>query len=375
MTWSSLTIVGGSARAAAQSAVRAGFSPIAGDQFGDEDLRQLCPTTRVDDYPAGLMRVCTQPHAGPWMYTGALENHPQLIARMSELRPLLGNNADVVCRVRDPFALAAALVRAGFASLSLSRTAEGLPRDGSWLRKPYRSAGGAEITRWDAANSSDPTSARFYFQKFAAGEVCGAVYVANGADARLLGVSRQLPSVAGSFLYHGSIGPIALPEKVRQQCERLGQFLATELKLVGLFGVDVVLDDEMIWPLEVNPRYTASVEVLERALGLKAIQWHVAGCRKERLSLVNIPTKTQVAAKRVLYAPCQLSVPDALLATVVQENTDNSWPNYADLPAAGAMIRAGWPILTVLAVGDRETSVLQSLHRQAATVEKLLAKP
>ena len=52
-----LTIVGSSARAAASSAVRAGFFVRAGDLFADADLAQVAEATRVADYPAGLGQV------------------------------------------------------------------------------------------------------------------------------------------------------------------------------------------------------------------------------------------------------------------------------------------------------------------------------
>ena len=44
--------------------------------------------------------------------------------------------------------------------------------------------------------------------------------------------------------------------------------------LRGLFGVDFVLRDGIPWPVEVNPRYTASVEVLEFAAGIRALTLH-----------------------------------------------------------------------------------------------------
>ena len=57
---------------------------------------------------------------------------------------------------------------------------------------------------------------------------------------------------------------------MRAVLDKLGTVLAQAFRLVGLFGVDGVLDAERFWPVEVNPRYTASVEVLEGATGLPA---------------------------------------------------------------------------------------------------------
>ena len=52
---------------------------------------------------------------------------------------------------------------------------------------------------------------------------------------------------------------------------RLGQVLAAGCGIRGLFGVDCVEENSVFWPVEINPRYTASVEVLEYASGLPAL--------------------------------------------------------------------------------------------------------
>ncbi|MBW3539720.1 MAG: hypothetical protein KY476_05570, partial [Planctomycetes bacterium] len=51
----SLLIAGASARAAAQSAVRSGWSVTALDLFADRDLAATCEAVRVESYPWGLI--------------------------------------------------------------------------------------------------------------------------------------------------------------------------------------------------------------------------------------------------------------------------------------------------------------------------------
>ena len=114
-----ILIVGASARAAAMSARRGGLNPWAADMFGDQDLRACCPVERIDDYPNGLERVLAAAPAGPWMYTGALENYPDLVDRMAALRPLYGIGGESLRAVRDPQRLAAAVRAAGFAVAAL----------------------------------------------------------------------------------------------------------------------------------------------------------------------------------------------------------------------------------------------------------------
>src|SRR5260221_7119838 len=101
-----LIILGATARAAAFSAQRAGMRPWCVDLFSDADLARACPARRVglDAFPAALIDALADAPDGPVIYTGGLENHPDLVECIH--RPLWGNTPDVLCRVRSPFVLA-----------------------------------------------------------------------------------------------------------------------------------------------------------------------------------------------------------------------------------------------------------------------------
>ena len=373
-----LTIVGASARAAAHSARRAGFSPYAADLFADVDLRNFCPSVLVGDYPQGLERACAGPQPGGWMYTGALENYPELVDRLAALRTLWGNGAAVLRAVRDPRRVARAVAAERVSAPALAETPAGLPTDGSWLVKPYRSAGGANIHVWTADVASTESSDRHYFQQRVDGLPCAAVYVAARGSAMLLGVTEQLVGVGWSgapvFSYAGSIGPLALKPWQQKGFARLGGCLAKEFGLVGLFGVDAVVSAERIWILEVNPRYTASVEVLERTLELSAVGLHVAACRDGALPRVKAAPRSSPparAGKVIVYARRQMVVPEAL-ALAVEPHLGATWPRYADVPPPGTEIRSGRPILTLLSSGPTTKHVVSDLRERAAQIDVLL---
>ena len=117
-----LAIVGASTRAAAASAVRAGFQPIAADLFADADLRRIATATRISPYPEGLVDWLRAIEPPAWMYTGALENHPELVDQMAWIAPLWGNPGDVLARVRSPWELAAVLQEHGLLFPEIRRT-------------------------------------------------------------------------------------------------------------------------------------------------------------------------------------------------------------------------------------------------------------
>src|SRR5579862_6220291 len=106
---SELIIVGASVRAAAGSARRAGLVPWCADLFADTDLRAMVPTVvrcPPDRYPRQLLKILGTAPACPWTYTGALENHPELIQLMADVRPLWGNGPAALAASRSPFAVA-----------------------------------------------------------------------------------------------------------------------------------------------------------------------------------------------------------------------------------------------------------------------------
>src|SRR6478672_10569785 len=140
-----LAIVGASTRSAAASAVRAGFQPLAADLFADADLRAIATATRISPYPEGLLDWLRAVEPPAWMYTGALENHPELVDQMAWVAPLWGNPGDVLARVRSPCELEMVLRKAGLLFPETRASAEGLPLDGSWLVKSYRGASGSGV--------------------------------------------------------------------------------------------------------------------------------------------------------------------------------------------------------------------------------------
>ncbi len=311
-----LLILGASARAAAFSARRAGLEPLAADLFADRDLRRIAPAQRVaaEAYPGALATVAAACPTTPWIYTGSLENHPALVARIAGERPLWGNGASILRAVRDPFTLTAALHRARLCAPEVRSDAHGLRCDSSWLMKPLASAGGRGI----APLGNDRTGAveyPSYYQERITGVSLAALFVSSGASARaeLIGVTRQWIGHRGRpFGYAGSLGPWPIAADVRARIGNVGHALAAAFGLIGVFGVDLILRDGVPWPVEVNPRYTASVEVLELALGRPILAEHAQACDPRAVVRAAVPPVRpwpRVVGKLIVFAPTRCRFP------------------------------------------------------------------
>src|ERR1700685_729887 len=211
-------IFGASGRSAAESALRAGVRPVCADLFADEARREIAEILPVDAYPSGLVEAVAQAPDVPWIYTGALENRPGLLAQLGGLGTLWGNPADVVRAVRNPFRLHAVLEGSRLPALAVRRKSLPPPADGSWLLKPRQGSAGRGIRVWQAplasAASTRGWNEPIYFQKRAAGLPISALFLATAAGTALVGTSDQLIGLedllgcASPFTFCGAWGPV-----------------------------------------------------------------------------------------------------------------------------------------------------------------------
>lgn len=358
-------VVGASARAAVHSLVRAGYKAWAVDLFGDRDLQMVapCAVCPLDEYPAALPRLAAQFPPGPVMYTGGLENHPHVVAELASASELWGNPLSVLEVVRDPHRLYPALAGRGFEVPEIVPPGEPCPATGRWLRKPLRSGGGLGIR---SARPGESASPGHVFQELVDGRPLSAVY---GATAMLFGVTESLVGApwlhSEGFAYCGNIGPVRIELEREGELLALYQALVTDLGLRGLFNIDLILRNGRVVPIEVNPRYSASAEVLEHALGRSVF-------------IPQPPRRSGLRSvgKAIYYAPHDLAFPasgpwDADLATPF-----DPWrlPAFSDIPAAGAVVPAGQPVLTIFAAGSSAAECRERLQSRARELDLLFAE-
>lgn len=361
-------VVGASARAAAHSLARAGRTAWAVDLFGDRDLTRIAPgvVCPIDRYPGALPALAAQLPPGPLVYTGGLENHPNVIAELAATRPLWGNPPHVIARVRDPHTLAETLEDGGFAVPRVLPARAVCPSAGRWLVKAKRSSGGVGV-RWAAPGQ--PVDSGHYLQEFVPGAPMSAVFVGDGTRTDLFGVTEQIIGApwlhARPFGYAGNIGPVALAPELQSELIRLGEWLTSAFGLVGVYGVDFILHEGRALVIEVNPRYTASIEVIEHATH--------RGIWADRGSCV---PEVQVVGKAIYHTGHRIPFPlvgpwDGDLA-----GDFDPWrlPAFADIPGVGSIIEPGWPVLTILAGGSSTMLVRDRLQSRAAELDALFSK-
>jgi uncharacterized protein len=284
---------------------------IAFDLFGDMDLHAERVVKRRS--LTALVDAAMEEEPGEVIYGASFENHPKLVERLAERHTLLGNPPEVLRAVRDPVKLGAVL--ASYAPSTFTP-----PSSGRWLRKPLRGGGGIRVREW--RGGALPRG--MYLQERIDGVPCSVAAVGDV----VLGVTEQLVGrrefgVRG-YRWCGNLVPPRAPvplDQVQEICSRL----VAAFGLRGPFGVDFVWDGERARVVEVNPRPTASLEVIDPA---------------------------RAAGKAVVFATEDMVVGEL--------------EGVRDVPHPGERIAKGRPICTVVATAATPDEVLAALEQQAA---------
>jgi predicted ATP-grasp superfamily ATP-dependent carboligase len=230
-----------------------------------------------------------------------------------------------------------------------------------------RSGGGHGVRRW-TGGARIPRG--HYLQEFIDGTPGSIVFVAANGRAIPLGISKQLVGEAafGASGYR-YCGNILLPcadsdvDRVFTTACGLVQAVAEDLLLVGVNGIDFIARGGVPYAIEVNPRWSSSMELVERAYGTSVFGVHAAACAKGELpafDLASIRRERLAHGKAIVFARGDLVAGDT-----------RSWlsdPTVRDVPQPGERIARGQPICTVLATGDDAGRCEAALASRAARV-------
>ena len=368
-----LLVTGISTRAVAESAARAGFQVTALDAFGDLDQH---PAVRalslLRDFGVAhptahaAARACRDVSCDVVAYLSPFENAPRAVMRLREGRVLWGNPPDVLRRVRDPFHLMQTLRRRGIATpATRANDREAIGARHEWLLKRMASGGGRQVVRWHRGMAV-PRGA--YLQERIEGSPGSIVFAAAAGHAVPLGVTRQLigdPAFGASgYRYCGNIlgspGSESFGRALVDRAIRLAEAVASDFDLVGLNGIDFIARDDVPVPIEVNPRWSSSMELVEQVSGVPVFGLHAAACGSGSLAAGSAtpPAASRVVGKAVVFARTNLVVPDT--RRWLDDDT------LRDVPRAGEPIAAGRPVCTVFARGADDSGCYAALIDRAA---------
>lgn len=354
-----------SGRALAQTARRAGYLPLTADFFCDLDTREEGRAEMVEGnfwdgfalepLRHSLERLAVSHNPIGVVYGGGFERNPDVLRGVAECWSLIGNDASVVARIKDPIALAAlckSLV------IPHPETQEQRPSEpAGWLVKRRGGAGGSHVH--DAVDHHGGPG--FYYQRRVDGMPISALFLADGAKASIIGFSRQWssPTADQPYRYGGAIRPADIAEATAGVLVDCVQRIAAATGLKGLNSADFLVGDTTFHLIEVNPRPGATIDIHDGETGW-LFSAHVAACRG---TLAGSAVKSlECSASCVVYADRDVESVPAIV-----------WPEWAlDRQAAGSFVKAGWPLCTVTAKAPDQVSTMTALAERENKIKRQL---
>ena len=378
-----IAIIGFSARAAAQCAIRQGFEVIAVDLCADRDLISNCHSHyRLDDPSWPDILDLLHPSV-PLLFAGGMENRLELVDRCHSVAQRFGPTRKQLATLRSvrnwarwavssqvgwPVTLLDASTRSDISEQLL---------EGDWIVKPFQSAGGIGVI--DLENASQwngnflAENSPVYLQQRLPGESIGVTFLSSEFGSTLLGAAAacesDLKPLQSDYVYRGSYGPIPLSTDQIEDLQRFAELVHCESGVHGLWQADFLLHERELTLLEINPRWSASMEILDVCLDLRLVELHYA-CISGAMSQAKfeiLSTKACARANKPVEISLHKFIAYARTAfTVSASQSDSWWMNrwdgdlksaidrslFADIPSAGTHIGDGHPIMSVMTTSN-----------------------
>ncbi|XZE44949.1 ATP-grasp domain-containing protein [Pirellulaceae bacterium SH467] len=391
-------VFGFSCRALAQSVRRAGLEPWVIDCCGDRDTLDTAASyfyvDSLDNLPM-LMEIVSG-----WRSEGEFESvfFAGGVERLRELPHSItaGSNSPPFSRMRSWETWARWAVQSGIEfpethsileSQSYGQNQPWLQGrfDDAWLMKDHSQAGGIGVSRFDPAiarrnceaeSDTGGSNSRLILQRRIEGQGFGLSFLSGEEGAITLGGVRSLPHHPhpwSEFIYRGSSGPIVLSPCDWERLDHFAKCVTQESGWLGVWNADFIRTADDRWVLlEINPRWSAGMELIERNWE-RSIAWHhnnICGNELDPLSWgeqerVIRRERLQSAApvsKEILYLAKPWKVThrasEAMWERRFQRRlseTETNW--FGDIPVPDVELGAGFPLCSLfITLEDRSAS-------------------
>jgi predicted ATP-grasp superfamily ATP-dependent carboligase len=253
------------------------------------------------------------------LLAGGIENRPEILQRLTDSGARCGIDVPMLRLLRDPLRWQSWATECGlkFPETHWNPIGSGYGNpigkadsdDRTWLCKSLTSAGGLGVQFWEDPSQclAVPSPSNVYRQRFVNGQPIGITFLSIAGRSQFVGAALsiigQKDRSPRPFLYRGSIAPLEIGEAERERLEHFAHSVQQSTGIRGLWQADWIVNPEGWWLLEINPRWSASMELLDPLYGNRLIANHVEalGDTPAFVTLPCIP-KTLFWGKQVLYA-------------------------------------------------------------------------
>jgi predicted ATP-grasp superfamily ATP-dependent carboligase len=392
-----ILVIGMDVVSLATSATKAGYKVYTVDYFGDQDLKRVCHESlsivkQTLGVTCGQLSTNFNPEALLQLTMGllkkntidvtllstGLDDSPDVLFELNDMIPILGNCPHVIKRIRDKMKFFQELERLEIphpetAIAENFEEARKKAKDIGYpvLVKPSKGFGGVGIRKAQgpkelkqAFQHASLIDEKVLIQEYISGTPASVSLISSNNETITLTLNEQLLGVnelgqEEPFGYCGNVVPLVTTRSVMNRCKNTTERITSHFGLIGSNGIDFVISKEGIpYVVEVNPRFQATLECVERVLGINMVEAHMKACLQGILPI--IVKKTAVFCTRlILFAPQRSIIPDLSVFEEVR-----------DIPIPEVIIEKGEPVCSIVREGaDRNSSL-----RKARIIAELICK-
>lgn len=389
----SILVIALSARMYAEALHLAGFKVTVIDGFADFDTRAVAQSVLMVPIHAkgfdaialiSVIKTLPLERFSGFLYGSGFEAQPALLNKIACLLPMIGNKPEALAALKTPtFFNSLSSVSIRFPE-TRSANDMGLLTNSeankTWLRKQIGGAGGAHI-QYHAHEKSccaDKDLTDYYDQVFIEGKPVSLLFLANVAGVTPVSFNAQFlaPTEVMPFRFGGAVSKIRLSRHIKRQLIEIAQHITTAYELKGLNSLDVIVQNNAVYVLELNPRLSATFDLQHNKTLLMQRHLQAFGVCSSNNALKIKADLTQdceeiesldAIAQMVLYADTPLTISSKFV-----------WPQWVkDTPhinSGNVSLPIDAPICTVYAQGASAGLAKKTAMQRAKRLKQALLK-
>ena len=193
---------------------------------------------------------------------------------------------------------------------------------------------------------------------------CSVSCIADGTSARALSLNRQFNRGGEGerrFGFAGALTPFQPQE--RKSIFTLAEDIAAKSGCIGSLGIDFMVTDDGIRAIEINPRFQATLDVVEMSMDTNIFEMHCNAA--SGILPASRPNPVMTAARSIIFAERDC---------VVADDLKSLHPDIADIPWVGTEIEEGGAVLSVYGLGRDEAEALAALGKTISRVHRYMSR-
>jgi hypothetical protein len=381
------------------SARKAGFEVYSVDYFGDQDLKSVCCESCsiikqkfgescgqfTVNFDPNLLLKLTKTLLRKYdirysLLASGLDDFPHILSDLNDLVPILGNNPEVISKIRDRTVFFKEIKRLGIFHPETAVTqgykeAKKKSRDIGYpvVIKPLISFAGSRIRKVFSHQEFDRvfkeisvSDDRFIIQEYVSGLPASVSIITTIKETVILTINEQILGMRSlgqkeQFGYCGNIVPLPVAKRVYDACNEVAEKIAIRFGLIGSNGIDLVITREgKPYVIEVNPRFQGSLECTERVLNKNIVEAHTNACLRG--------TVPQFVNRSLGF--CVRIITFALKRSILPDLS--KFKESRDIPLLGVVVEKGEPICSIIVEGTSRNDSLNKAKRINRLIHELL---